>query len=65
MDCISTDFISIPDRSIDANILNTHYYILNNMYNLTHINYTYININDDYLTSLQYFNVMSFLDEIN
>jgi hypothetical protein len=65
MDSISTDYISIPDRSIDEHILNTHYYILNNMYNLTHINYTYINSNDDYLTSLQYFNVMSFLDEIN
>ena len=69
MDCIDNipvDYIPITDyRSIPEHILNTHYYILNNMYNLTYINYTYINSNNDYLTSLQYFNVMSFLDEIN
>jgi hypothetical protein len=64
-DCITVDYIPIPDRLIHEHILNTHYYILNNMYNLSHINYTYINSNDDYLTSLQYVNVMSFLNEIN
>ena len=64
MDSIPTDYISIPDyRSIDTHILNTHYYIMNNMYNREYINHIYIN--DDYLTALQYVNVMNFLDEIN
>jgi hypothetical protein len=61
-------------RIVDDLIYKTHIYIVNNLYrNYTnpedYINDNYDNIyddiyDDDELTSLQYFNIMSFLDEI-
>ena len=59
-----TDYIS--DNAISYNIYDdliykTHIYIVNNLYNNNIIyNYEY-----DSLTEQQYFNIMSFLDEIN
>ena len=57
-----TDYIT--DNAISYNIydelIKTHIYIVNNLYN----NYSIYNNDEDTLTSLQYFNIMTFLDEI-
>ena len=61
-----TDYIpnTIAYKIYDELIYKTHIYIVNNMYNYEeYINHIYDNDNDT-LTSLQYFNIMSFLDEI-
>ena len=55
----------ITDNAISYNIYDeliykTHIYIVNNLYN----NYSIYNNDEDALTSLQYFNIMSFLEEI-
>ena len=71
-----TDYIhNIPNtisyRIYDELLYKTHLYIVNNMnqnyiYPNDYINYVYDDIyDDDELTSLQYFNIMSFLDEIS
>lgn len=66
------DYITeiITDNVISYNIYDnliykTHMYIVNNMYN-NHIIYNEDEdtLTADTLTSLQYFNIMSFLDEI-
>jgi hypothetical protein len=59
-----TDYIHNNDISYkiyDELFYKTHIYIVNNLYINREI---YNNYNEDELTSLQYFNVMSFLDEI-
>ena len=61
-----TDYIpnTIAYKIYDELFYKTHIYIVNNMYNYEeYINHIYDNDNDT-LTSLQYFNIMSFLDEI-
>ena len=61
-----TDYIpnTIAYKIYNELIYKTHIYIVNNMYNYEeYINHIYDNDNDT-LTSLQYFNIMSFLDEI-
>ena len=61
-----TDYIpnTIAYKIYDELIYKTHIYIVNNMYNYEeYINHIYDNDNDT-LTSLQYFNIMSFLEEI-
>jgi hypothetical protein len=48
---------------IQRQIYNTHIYIVNNMkYNM---NYNIIYNNYDEISEIQYFNIMSFLDEIS
>ena len=66
-----TDYIpnTIAYKIYDELFYKTHIYIVNNMYNYEeYINHIYDNDDDtltvDTLTSLQYFNIMSFLDEI-
>jgi len=62
MDYITDNVITY--KIYDDLIYKTHIYIVNNMYNYEeYINHIYDNDNDT-LTSLQYFNIMSFLDEI-
>ena len=69
MDCIIDNTI-IPDTLSDAQrlIYNTHIYIVNNMnYNIIYnnMNYNIIYNNYDDISDLQYFNIMSFIDEIS
>ncbi len=58
-----TDYIpnTISYKIYDELIYKTHIYIVNNLYT----NHEIYNYDEDELTSLQYFNVMSFLDEIS
>ena len=68
MDCIIDicDNTIIPDTLSDAQrlIYNTHIYIVNNMnYNIIYNNIIYNNY--DEISDLQYFKMMSFLDEIS
>ena len=64
-----TDYITdnvISYKIYDELIYKTHIYIVNNLYNNHPIynNYDDDEVTGDTLTSLQYFNIMSFLDEI-
>ena len=58
-----TDYITdnvISYKLYDELIYKTHIYIVNNLYN----NNIIYNYESDSLTEQQYFNIMSFLDEI-
>jgi hypothetical protein len=58
-----TDYITdnvISYKLYDELIYKTHIYIVNNLYT----NHEIYNYDEDSLSSLQYFNIMSFLDEI-
>ncbi len=65
MDYITDYITDIPNnisyKIYDELFYKTHIYIVNNLYT----NHEIYNYDEDELTSLQYFNIMSFLDEIN
>jgi hypothetical protein len=58
----SINYISIADYNSTEN--NIVYSVWNNMYDLEHC-ITSEYINDDYITVIQYDNIMRFLDEIS